>query len=145
MKHSNWMVAAAGTALSAWMAGAAWAQNQTGGVNGTGTALGKAKPTPIVWPKGKAPAPGISHAPAPNTNMHGVNVKLRQQMRQVRMDFKAGKLTKEQAKAAFEKLKAVRMQENQYFRQNGQKDITADQKSQLEQMLDQAYGSNPSH
>jgi len=125
------------------MVGAAWAQ--TGEVNGAGTAFGKAKPTPIVWPKGKPGAASAVHAPAPNTNMHGLNMKLRQQMRQVRIDLKAGKLTKEQAKAAFEKLKAVRMQENQYFRQNGQKDITADQKSQLEQMLDQAYGSNPSH
>ena len=53
-------------------------------------------------------------------------------MRQVHQDLKAGKLTPEQAKAQMEKLKDLRKQELEFFRQNGQKEITADQRSQLE-------------
>ena len=67
--------------------------------------------------------------------MHAVNAKLRLQMRQIHKDVKSGKLAAGQAKAQFEKLKSVRRQELEFFRQNGQKEITADQRNQLEQNL----------
>jgi hypothetical protein len=70
-----------------------------------------------------------------------VNVRLRQQMRQVRKDLKAGKITKDQAKAAWEKFKGIRVQELQFFKQNGQKEITADQKNQLNAILDKNTGN----
>lgn len=82
-----------------------------------------------------------NHPPKPpiqalNSNLHSVNIRLRQQMRQIQRDLKAGKITKDQAKAAWEKLRSVRRQELEYFRQNGQKEITADQKGQLSSVLD---------
>jgi len=143
MKHRNWMAPAACAALSIWMFGAAWAQ--TGGVNGTGTAPGKAKPTPVNHGLSGVGSTQPNAQVTPRyPNLHSFSVQLWKQMKQVRKDLKAGKLTQEQAQAVFEKLKAVRVQENRYFGENGQKDITADQKGQLEQMLGQAYGSSPS-
>jgi hypothetical protein len=55
--------------------------------------------------------------------------------------LKAHKITEEQAKAAFENLKVVRKQQVEYFRQNRKKEITDDQKNQLEQQLKQNGGS----
>ncbi len=67
--------------------------------------------------------------------MRSVNAQVRAQMRQIQKDLKTGKITKEQAKAAWENLKAIRQQEKEFFHQNGQKEITADQKNQLNQIL----------
>jgi hypothetical protein len=72
-----------------------------------------------------------------NSSVHTVNVQLRQQMRQVRMDVKSGKLTQAQAKEVWERLKNVRVQELEFFKQNGQHEVTEDQKSQLSQILSQ--------
>ncbi len=76
-----------------------------------------------------------------NSNIHSVNIVLRQQMRQIPKDLKAGKITKAQAQAAWENLKNVRRQELEFFKQNGQKEITPEQKTQLEQTLSQNTGS----
>jgi hypothetical protein len=76
-----------------------------------------------------------------NSNIHAVNLQLRQQMRQVRMDVKLGKLTQAQAKDVWERLKSVRVQELQFFKQNGQHEVTADQKNQLNQILAQTAQS----
>jgi hypothetical protein len=70
-----------------------------------------------------------------------VNIILRQQMRQVQKDRKSGKLTEAQAKAAWENLKSIRLQELEYFKQNGQKEVTSEQKSQLTGVLNQNAGS----
>ncbi len=69
--------------------------------------------------------------------MHGVNLQLRAQMRQIQKNLKAGKITKAQAQAARENLRNVRKQELEFLRQGNQKDITTDQKSQLQGLLDQ--------
>jgi hypothetical protein len=74
---------------------------------------------------------------AKKSNIHAVNVQLRRQMSQLKKDAKSGKVTQDQAKIIFEKLKAVRKQELEYFRLNGQKEVTADQKAQLNQLLAQ--------
>lgn len=82
----------------------------------------------------------VSGALAQNSNLHSLNLRLRRQMRQIQKDLRAGKITKIQAKAAWEKLKTVRRQELDYFRRNGQKEITADQKNQLNTTLDENSG-----
>ena len=77
---------------------------------------------------------------AQNSNLHSVNLRLHRQMRQIQKDLRTGKITKAQAKAAWEKLKTVRRQELEYFHKNGQKEITADQKNQLNTTLDDNSG-----
>ncbi len=69
--------------------------------------------------------------------MHAVNLVIRQQMRQIPKDLKAGKITKAQAQADWENLRNIRKQELEYFKQNGQKEITANQKSQITASLNQ--------
>ncbi len=75
------------------------------------------------------------------SNIHSVNIVLRQQMRQIQKDRKSGKLTEVQAKAAWENLKSLRRQELEYFKQNGEKEITSEQKSELTSALSQNAGS----
>jgi hypothetical protein len=88
-------------------------------------------------------SPTVSGAPhafqgvGKKSNVHDVNVQLRQQMAQLRKDVKSGKISQDQAKVIFGKLKEVRKQELEYFRLNGQKEVTADQKTQLNQLLSQ--------
>ena len=72
-----------------------------------------------------------------NSNMHAVNLKIRAQMRQIQKDLKSGKINREEAKAQWAKLKSVRKQELEYFKQNGQKEISLDQKQRLDQSLGQ--------
>jgi hypothetical protein len=79
----------------------------------------------------------ISHGSMQGPNMHAVNLIIRQQMRQIPKDLKSGKITKAQAQAAWENLRNVRKQELEYFKQNGQKEITVTQKSQLTATLNQ--------
>ena len=99
-------------------AGTSWAQNQTG--------------TPVHHASKRG---ALVNSSAKNSNMHALNNEIRLQIRQIHQDLKAGKLTPEQAKARLEKLKDIKKQELEFFRQNGQKEITASQKSQLEKML----------
>lgn len=77
--------------------------------------------------------PGIRH----KSNIHDVNVGLRRQMSQLRKDVKSGKVGQDQAKVVLEQFKAVRKQELEYFHLNGQREVTAAQKAQLEQLLSQ--------
>ncbi len=108
--------------------GWAWAQSTMPGKGGT----------PVVNARLGAPAPRTApRAPLPPSNMHGVNLQLRAQMRQIQKNLKAGKITKAQAQAARENLRNVRKQELEFLRQGNQKDITTDQKSQLQGLLDQ--------
>ena len=116
MKTINRSLAAA--VFLAGTAGAGWAQNQTGIPHGASK---------------KAPLAAASSAQG--SNMHALNNEIRHRLRQIHKDLKSGKLTPDQAKAQMEKLKMARKQELVFFRQNGQKEITADQKSQLDQML----------
>jgi len=80
--------------------------------------------------------------PLLNSNMHGLNLQIRKQMVQIRKGLKSGKLTRDEAKAQMTQLKTIRQQELQYFHQNGQKEITSDQKNHLQQQLNQM--ENPS-
>jgi len=101
-----------------------------------GTHLGLAQTKKLHW-KGavNSPNPAETHASVQNSNMHWVNSQIRNKMRNLHKDLKSGKINKDQAKVERDKLKAIRKQELEFFRQNGQKEITADQKNQLSQSL----------
>jgi hypothetical protein len=75
-----------------------------------------------------AVSPGVW---AQSANLHSVDQMIRQQKKQIKTDWKSGKLTQDQARAQMENLKAIRKQELGYLRQNGHKDLTNDQKAQL--------------
>jgi hypothetical protein len=106
-----------------------WAQSKA-----TGKVPTAAIPTP--FPNSRT-GPAVGSSSLQNSNMHAVNVQIRLQKRQIFSEVKSGKLTKAQAQAQLEKLKAVRRQELEFFRQNGQREITSGQKAQLQQMLGQ--------
>jgi hypothetical protein len=116
-------------AIAAWLLGVAWAQSPS-----TTGAQAKVKPA--------THSPAGPHGVRPRSNLHSVNLILRQQMKQIKKDRKSGKLTEDQAKAKWENLKSIRRQELEYFKQNGRKEITDDQKSQLSSALSQTAGSN---
>jgi hypothetical protein len=103
--------------------GLAFAQNQQGGP--------KARPTQVSLGKGNIK----------NSHLHQVNLRIRDQKRQIAKDLKAGKLTKEQAKASFLKLKDARKKELEFTRQNRNKELTTEQRGHLDKMLDQNGGS----
>jgi hypothetical protein len=96
----------------------AFAQNQPGGP--------KARPTQVSQGKGSIK----------NSQLHQVNMRIRDQKRQIAKDQKAGKLTKEQARAAFLKLKETRKKELEFTRQNRNKELTTEQRGHLDKMLD---------
>ena len=102
-----------------------------------GWALGQSQPAPAS--SNSAPLHHASFQPRggslQNSNMHLFNNKVRAVMRQIQKDKKSGKLTQDQAKAQLEKLKLARKRELQFFKKNDQKEITADQKTELEKML----------
>jgi hypothetical protein len=72
-----------------------------------------------------------------NTPTHTFNVQLRKSINEINKDFKSGKLTKAQSLAAREQIKAIRIQELGFFKQNGNKQLTSDQLTQLNQSLNQ--------
>jgi hypothetical protein len=117
----------------AWT-GSAWAQNKPGSPS---ISL-QFKSTPVIG----GPVNGVAkfsdiHSPAQDSNAHSMNLVLRHQMRHISKDFKNGKITKIQAQTAWENLKNIRKQELGFFKQNGKKEITAGQKSQLTAALNQ--------
>ncbi|HEY5039178.1 MAG TPA: hypothetical protein VIJ93_08925 [bacterium] len=82
-------------------------------------------------------APTSSSNPSvTNPQVHQINMRLRAQMRLVQQGFKSGKLTKDQAASLRTDLKSVRQQEMAFFKQNGKKDLTTNQQTQLDQALD---------
>ena len=101
-----------------------------------GWALGQSQPAAA---SNSAPLHHVSFQPRgtsrQNSNMHLFNNKVRAGMRRIQEDQKSGKLTRDQAKAQLEKLKSARKRELQFFKKNGQREITADQKNELEKML----------
>lgn len=80
--------------------------------------------------------------PTTHSNQHSVNTRLRAMKRQVTVGLRSGKLTKEQAQKALDNLRTVRRRELEYFRQNGKKEITSEQKDKLNTLLDQTNGTN---
>jgi len=106
----------------------------------TGLALAQNKPM-VASPTPLLPSSSRGKISTTSPNAHSVNLQVRAQMQQIQKDLKSGKLTKDQAKSAFSNLKAMRQQEIKYFHQNGQKEITPDQKNQMEKTLSVNAGS----
>lgn len=91
-------------------------------------------PTPGVHTWGKT---GYPLGVGTGSNMHAFQMEVRLQMRQIQKDLKTGKITTSQSKAAMLNLRDVRLQELDFFKQNGNREITPEQKTQLEQLLNQ--------
>jgi uncharacterized protein involved in exopolysaccharide biosynthesis len=72
---------------------------------------------------------------SPKTPMEKLQVRFRQQNIQIHRDVKAGKLTKDQAKAIKAQLEAVRQTEIADLKQNGTKTLTDAQVAQLNEQL----------
>ncbi len=64
-------------------------------------------------------------------NFSAFNTQLREKMAQVTKDYRAGKLTKQEARDKKIKLMEVRRKALGFSRQNSGKDISADQKNEL--------------
>ncbi len=99
------------------------------------------KPTP------SAGSPSAAISAAQRSQVHWINSRVRNQHLLLLKGYKAGKFSKDQAKTLFASLKAVRVQEVAFFRQNGRHELTAGQLSQLSGSLDQnsaVLGETPS-
>ncbi|HTA77483.1 MAG TPA: hypothetical protein VK791_10025 [bacterium] len=87
-----------------------------------------------------------SSKPALNPNLHQIHARFRQQKKEVKLQLKSGKITKEQAKNIQLSLVAARKQEVAFTGQNGNQDLTSTQQAQLNQSLDknaQLLGEKP--
>jgi hypothetical protein len=80
----------------------------------------------------------LAQTNAKNPNAHAVHKHLRQQMKQIQTDLKAGRITEAQAKAKRDQLRAVHQQAVDLKRQNGGTDLTENQKAQLNNSMDKA-------
>lgn len=78
-------------------------------------------------------APPANH---PHPRIREVRVRLHDQMARIKAGVASGKLTKDQAHALIASLKAVREQMQADFTTNGSKELTPDQLTQLNQVLD---------
>ena len=75
------------------------------------------------------------------TAVQNVNERMKEQLREVQKDLKAGKLTATQAGAVKKQILAIRQEELSDMKSNGQKQLTASQKSELNSELDKTQGS----
>jgi hypothetical protein len=78
--------------------------------------------------------------------VHQINLRLHEQWKLIQAGVKAGKITQIQAATLREDLKSVRQQETAFFKQNGNRSLTTDQQSQLNQALNKnsaALGETP--
>jgi ribosome recycling factor len=95
----------------------------------------------LVMAQGMAFGSGVTMKP--KTPMEKLNIRLRQQNIQIQRDLKAGKLTKDQAKALKAQVEAIRKREIADLKQNGTKTLTDDQVNQLNQQLNTLSKSIP--
>jgi hypothetical protein len=82
----------------------------------TGTAgfvLAQTK-TPEPRPNHISYEKSVVHSPT-----HAFNVQLKKAVDEISKDMKTGKLTQSQAQTVMEKVKAIRIQELQFFKENG--------------------------
>jgi len=98
--------------------------------------------SPVAWAQTKTISTGniALNAMSPqntsnSSSTHTFNIQLRKAINGIRKDIKSGKLSKSQAVATREKVKAIRIQEMQFFKENGNKQLTADQLTQLNNSL----------
>ncbi len=79
-----------------------------------------------------APKPVIHHP-----RIHEVHDRMKDQEARIKEGLKSGKLTPAQAKALRDVLKSVQAQMEADYKTNGKRELTDDQKKQLNQMLDE--------
>ncbi len=87
--------------------------------------------TAVTFAATSSSAPVVSQ----NPNTHQVNLRLKSQMVLIYKGQKAGKFTPEQTKTLKMGLRAIRQKEVGFFKLNGNKELTSDQQSQLNQAL----------
>ena len=73
---------------------------------------------------------------SPNSNVHQINLRLKNQLILIQQGYKKGKFTKDQADSLRAAIRAVRSQEVSFFKQNGNHNLTADQQNQVNASLD---------
>lgn len=95
----------------------------------------------------KTPTPGarLSHVSyekgTVHSSTHAFNVQLKKTVDEISKGMKTGKLTQAQAQTMMEKVKTIRIQELQFFKENGNKELTSGQINQLNQSLTQLSSS----
>lgn len=77
----------------------------------------------------------VQSTPIPLT--HAINVRLATQWKEIQTDLRNGKIRPQQAFALKTTLKKVRLQEITFFKQNNNHELTTDQQTQLNAILDQ--------
>ena len=82
-----------------------------------------------VTPKSSFPGGAV------NTPTHAFNVQLRKSVEQINKEVKLGKLNKTQAQPLMKQVKAIKGQELEFFKDNGNKQLTTDQLTQLNTLL----------
>ena|ERR1700733_10199177 len=90
--------------------------------------------TKTLTPSHAAPI-AASRGNAVSTPTHLFNVQLMNTLNTIGKDIKSGKLTKSQAQVLRGQVKAIRVQEIQFMKENGNKQLTAAQITQLNQQL----------
>jgi hypothetical protein len=99
----------------------------------TGFAL--AQTIPSTGPRANHLGSGVKAIPTPhsprNPNLKGVDKHLAQHMQKVHADLKAGRITKAQANAERDKVKAAHKQGLGFYKANGKKDLTDSQAMQV--------------
>ncbi len=81
------------------------------------------------------PAPTVLPG-APATRIE-IRARIKAQEARINADSKVGKLTAEQANALLAALQAVKDQKKSDYAENGKKELTSDQKAELNAMLDE--------
>jgi hypothetical protein len=66
-----------------------------------------------------------------NPNLYDLNIRLRRWVLRIEQERRTGRLSAEQAQASMEIVRDIRRLENQYYFQNGRKDLTTGQKAEL--------------
>lgn len=93
----------------------------------------------FVSTAGSLVAQDTATAPKPaHPRIHEVHARMKEQMKRIDAGVKSGKLTPDQAKALKDQIKAVQAQMEADYQANGKRELTDDQKAQLNQMLDQS-------
>jgi hypothetical protein len=100
---------------------------------GSGVAAGAPQPVPTRSLK----------AGGPRQNTLQINTRFRDQWKKMSAGQKSGKITSEQVKSLIGSLKSIHIKERTFLRQDGRNDLTADQTSQLNQLLDANESSIP--
>lgn len=94
------------------------------------TGLATAQTGPAKTPR------AVTHSNAKNPNAHALHKRVKQQMRQIQVDLKAGKITQAQAKAKRDNLMALHKQIREMRNLNGGRDLSDDQAKQFNASLD---------